>query len=96
MTEDEYARIDGGRVEGHAIFFMKSRKPNADGTLGFIVTPELPEWRQWERYFSDNRMHRNLSMMRSRGPAGYMVPHASPQVFDPAWRPRHVDTSVAA
>lgn len=88
MTEDEYSRIENGKLEGQAIFFMKSRKPNPDGTIGHIARPGTQEWDAWQRYFRINGMTRQLAFMNGRGPAGYMVPHADPGVFDPAFRHR--------
>jgi len=89
MTEDEYSRIEDGKLMGEAILFMKSRKPNPDGTIGYMAKAGTPEWDEWLRYFKWNGMQRQLGFMQSRWtkPDGYMVPHRSPQVFDPAYRP---------
>ena len=86
MTEDEYSRIENGQMAGEAILFMRSRPKNKDGTIGFIVKPDMPEWKAWSMYFRAHRMHRQHSFMMSRQERGYMVPCANPSTFDPAWR----------
>jgi hypothetical protein len=65
---------------------MRSRPRNPDGTVGFCVKPGMPEWDAWRGYFEDNGLRRQLSVMRSRGPNGYMVPCANPRTFDPLWK----------
>lgn len=86
MTEDEYSRIENGQLAGEAILFMRSRPRNADGTIGFTVMPDTPEWTAWQAYFRANNMNRQRNFMRSRGKQGYMVPCRNPSEFDPSFR----------
>jgi len=86
MTADEFSRIENGQVAGEAILFMRSRPRNPDGTIGFSVVPETPEWTAWQAYFRSNGMRRQASFMRLRGTAGYMVPCRNPSDFDPSHR----------
>ena len=86
MTENEYSRIENGNVEGEAILFMRSRPKNKDGSIGFIIRPDMSEWKAWALYFRANRMHRQLAFMMHRQDQGYMVPCANPSTFDPIYR----------
>jgi hypothetical protein len=89
MNEHEYSHIGpDGKVAGEAILFMKSRPPNADGTIGFMVFPHMREWDAWQAYFVSNGMDTRASFMRSRGDSGYMVPCQLPMQFDPTWKYR--------
>jgi hypothetical protein len=98
MDEATYARIEGNKVVGEAILYMRSRPPNPDGTIGFMVRPEMREWQAWEAYFETNGMHRRLSLMRQQGKSGFMVPAQVPTMFDPSWRyqPTQRDTPRTA
>lgn len=62
---------------------MKSVPPNPDGTIGFTVTPGMPQWKPWLAYFYGKRMDVRASFMRSRADKGYMVPCKDPAEFDP-------------
>ena len=66
-----------------ALLAMKSLPPNADGTIGMMITEKSPEWRAWRAYFYGKRMDNRASYMHTRREAGYMVPCKSPADFDP-------------
>lgn len=65
-----------------ALLAMKSRPPNADGTIGCTIFPDMPEWNAWQAYFLGKHMDRRASFMRSRGRSGYVVPCRNPGDFD--------------
>lgn len=75
ITDDNYP--------DEALFVMKNRPPNPDGTIGLTITPAMPEWAAWYCYFLGKRMDRRASFMNSRAQAGYMVPCSRPEDFDP-------------
>lgn len=85
MDSATYSRIENGKVVGEAILYMKSRPPNPDGTIGFIVRRDMREWLAWEAYFETNGMTQQLAFMRTCKD-GYMVPAQLPMQFDPSWR----------
>lgn len=66
-----------------ALFYMKNRPPNADGSIGLTITPAMPEWAAWYCYFLGKRMDQRASFMNSRAMSGYMVPCSRPEDFDP-------------
>ena len=74
--------ITEGNYADEALFAMKSRPPNADGTIGVTIPPDMPEWRAWLCYFLGKRMDVRASYMRNRGRNGYMVPCRNPGDFD--------------
>lgn len=61
---------------------MKSVPPNADGTIGLMITEKSPEWRAWRAYFYGKNMDHRASFMSTRREAGYMVPCKNPADFD--------------
>lgn len=95
ITGANYSFIDqDGNVAGEAILFMRSRPPNADGTIGFMAEPGTREWLAWEAYFEQAEpdelgvyrqlFPKQLEHMRSRAAAKkpYMVPARVPWQFD--------------
>lgn len=83
MNSHDYARVENGVVVGEAILYMKSRPPNADGTIGFTAFPGTAEGDAWLAYFLGCGMDGRASAMRARAARGYMVPCAYPADFDP-------------
>lgn len=75
------AVINEGNYAQEALLMMKSVPPNADGTIGFLVMPQMPEWRAWRAYFYGKRMDVRASFMATRRD-GYMVPCRNPADFD--------------
>jgi len=73
--------INEGNYAQEALLMMKSVPPNADGTIGFLVMPQMPEWRAWRAYFYGKRMDTRASFMATRR-EGYMVPCRNPADFD--------------
>lgn len=61
---------------------MKSVPPNPDGTIGVMITGDMPEWKPWLAYFYGKRMDNRASYMRTRREKGYMVPCRNPADFD--------------
>jgi hypothetical protein len=78
----DMTQINEGNYADEALLAMKSRPPNADGTIGVTIKPDMPEWNAWQAYFLGKRMDNRASFMRSRGKAGYMVPCRNPGDFD--------------
>lgn len=76
------AVINDGNYPDEAILKMKSVPLNADGSIGFLVMPHMPEWRAWRAYFYGKRMDNRASFMATRRD-GYMVPCRNPADFDP-------------
>ena len=76
-------RITEANWQEEALLHMKSKPPNADGTIGFTVTPGDIEWRSWQAYFYGKHMDNRASFMRERGIKGYMLPCRNPGDFDP-------------
>lgn len=93
FTEDSYSRIEGERVVGYAIDFMKIHK-GGDGDLGIVVRRgdgkvEDADWLAWLGFFQRQGLRRQLALLRSRAKEGYVVPCHSPAQFE-AWAERHV------
>jgi hypothetical protein len=76
-------RITDANWQEEALLDMKRRPPNADGTIGFTMTPADIEWRSWLAYFYGKHMDHRAHFMRERGSRGYMVPCRNPGDFDP-------------
>lgn len=98
-----YSFIDErGALGGEAIFHMKSKVPNSDGTIGYMVQPGSPEWRAWDAYFSQTERKRTgqvvprfpvqLAHMRAKGAQNkpFHVPDQLPWLFDETFSPASV------
>lgn len=103
ITGENFSYVDeSGKVIGLAIVHMRSKPPNDDGTIGFMVEPGTVEWLAWEAYFEQTEVDdfgvirhlfpKQLANMRSRGGSRkpYMVPDRLPWMFDPAFTPDKV------
>lgn len=84
MKPEEYARIEKEKLTGDAILFMRSKAPNADGTIGYVAIRDSDEWRDWQQYFIKNGMHKRASLMRTL--RQFTVPCADPRKFDTDYR----------
>jgi len=98
ITGANYAFVDeSGKVGGEALLHMRSKPPNEDGTIGFMVEPGTVEWLAWEAYFAQTQTDdigvvsevfpKQLAHMRSRASSRkpYMVPDRLPWFFDPSF-----------
>lgn len=103
ITGKNFSYVDeSGSVCGLAIVHMRSKPPNEDGTIGFMVEPGTTEWLAWEAYFEQTdvddmgivheRFPKQLAFMRSRAASkkAYMVPDQLPWMFDPEFKPSQV------
>lgn len=103
ITGQNFSYVDErGTVGGLAIVHMRSKRPNDDGTIGFMVEPGTTEWLAWEAYFQQTdvddlgvvheRFPKQLAFMRSRAASRkpYMVPDQLPWMFDPEFKPSQV------
>lgn len=75
--------INAANYHSEAVLHMRSVPPNADGTIGVMLTPDMPEWKAWLAYFWGKRFDPQAAFMQSRGKSGYMVPCRNPADFDP-------------